>query len=61
MTKLGNRCELKAFEGQPHGFFNAGRGKGKPREEANRYFHKTTKLMDGFLVSLGYLSPRVAE
>lgn len=61
MTKLGNRCELKAFEGQPHGFFNAGRGKGKPREEANRYFHKTTKLMDEFLVSLGYLSPLVAE
>jgi acetyl esterase len=61
MTKLGNRCELKAFEGQPHGFFNAGRGKGKPREEANRYFHKTTKLMDEFLVSLGYLAPRVAE
>ncbi len=61
MTKLGNRCELKAFEGQPHGFFNAGRGQGKPREEANRYFHKTTKLMDEFLVSLGYLSPRVTE
>jgi len=61
MTKLGNRCELKAFEGQPHGFFNAGRGRGKPREEANRYFHKTTKLMDEFLVSLGYLPPPVPE
>ncbi|MHC4878657.1 MAG: alpha/beta hydrolase [Planctomycetota bacterium] len=57
MAKLGNRCELVPFEGQPHGFFNAGRGKGKPREEANRYFHKTTRLMDEFLVSLGYLRP----
>lgn len=61
VKKLGNRCELAAFEGQPHGFFNAGRGKGKPRADANRHFHKTTKLMDDFLVSLGYLSPRVEQ
>ena len=24
MSKAGNRCELKGYEGQPHGFFNHG-------------------------------------
>jgi acetyl esterase/lipase len=33
MTVAGNRFELKAYEGQPHGFFNPGRGKGETREE----------------------------
>ena len=61
MTKFGNRCELASFEDQPHGFFNAGRGQGKPREEANRYFHRTTAMMDDWLVSLGYLKPRPTE
>lgn len=55
MTGAGNRCELKAYEGQPHGFFNPGRGKGAPREEATRYFHRTIRGLDAFFVSLGYL------
>ena len=57
MTAAGNRCELKAYEGQPHGFFNPGRGKGEPREEATRYFHRTIRELDAFFVSLGYLKP----
>lgn len=57
MTEAGNRCELKAYEGQPHGFFNPGRGKGEPRAEATRYYYKTLHELDAFLVSLGYLKP----
>jgi acetyl esterase/lipase len=57
MTAAGNRCELKAYEGQPHGFFNPGRGKGEPREEATRCFHRTIRELDEFFVSLGYLQP----
>jgi len=57
MIAKGNRCELKAYEGQPHGFFNPGRGKGQPREEANRCFHSTIRELDEFFVSLGYLQP----
>ena len=57
MTAAGNRCDLKAYEGQPHGFFNPGRGKGEPREEASRCFHRTIRELDAFFVSLGYLKP----
>jgi acetyl esterase/lipase len=57
MTAAVNRCELKAYEGQPHGFFNPGRGKGEPREEATRCFHRTIRELDAFFVSLGYLKP----
>ena len=57
MIATGNRCELKAYEGQPHGFFNPGRGHGAPREEASRCFHRTIRELDGFFVSLGYLTP----
>ena len=57
MTAAGNRCELKAYEGQPHGFANPGRGTGQPRAEANRCFHQTMRDLDAFLVSLGYLKP----
>ncbi len=57
MTAAGNRCELKAYEGQPHGFFNPGRGQGPPREEASRCFHRTIRELDAFFVSLGYLQP----
>ena len=48
MVELGNRCELVAYEGQEHGFFNFGRGDGK-------YYEHTLKKVDEFLVSLGYL------
>ena len=57
MTAAGNRCELKAYEGQPHGFFNPGRGQGEPRAEANRCFYRTIRELDAFFVSLGYLTP----
>ena len=55
MTAAGNRCELMAYEGQPHGFFNPGRGQGEPRAEATRNYYKTLKQLDAFLQSLGYL------
>lgn len=48
MTKAGNRCELSGFEGQPHGFFNFGRG-------GNQHFVETVRQADVFLHSLGYL------
>jgi acetyl esterase len=57
MTAAGNRCELKAYEGQPHGFFNPGRGQGEPRKEATRNYYLTIRELDAFLESLGYLSP----
>ena len=57
MVAAGNRCELKAYEGQPHGFFNPGRGSGAPRAEASRYYYKTIAEVDAFLESLGYLKP----
>ena len=57
MTAAGNHCELKAYEDQPHGFFNPGRGKGEPRLEATRCYYKTEREMDTFLVSLDYLEP----
>ena len=43
--KLGNRCELIGYEGQPHGFFN--------REK----YADTLQAADDFLVSLKYLEP----
>jgi acetyl esterase/lipase len=57
IVAAGNRCELKVYEGQPHGFFNPGRGKGEPREEATRFFHRTIRELDAFFVSLDYLNP----
>jgi acetyl esterase len=49
MQAAGNRCELVAFDGQEHGFFNYGRG-------GNRYFLETLTKADQFLASLGYLT-----
>lgn len=54
MRDLGNRCELKAYEGQPHGFFNPGRGKGPQRAAATQRYYETMQQLDGFLDSLGY-------
>lgn len=45
-----NRCELKDYKGQGHGFFNYGRG-GRPGENYLRTVHQ----MHEFLQSLGYL------
>jgi acetyl esterase len=49
MREAGNRCELVGYEGQPHSFFNYGRGRDNP------HFVSTVKEMDRFLASLGYL------
>jgi len=48
MVKAGNRCELKGYEGQGHGFFNFKRKDGK--------YDEIVKEMDAFLDSLGYLA-----
>ena len=48
MQEMGNRCELVAYEGAGHGFFNFGR-------EGNATFVDTVNKMDAFLTSLGYL------
>lgn len=47
MKSAGNRCELVAYEGRPHGFFNYGRSR--------KAFTSTVWHMDRFLASLGYL------
>jgi acetyl esterase len=48
MKELGNRCELVGYEGQPHGFFNAGRG-------GNKMYDATLAESVKFLASLGYV------
>ena len=60
MRDLGNRCELKAYEGQPHGVFNPGRGNGPQRAEATRRYRDTMRQLDEFLDSLGYTQPAAA-
>ncbi|MEZ6063044.1 MAG: alpha/beta hydrolase [Planctomycetaceae bacterium] len=55
MTAAGNRCELKAYEGRPHGFFNPGRGQGQQRAAATQDYYRTLRELDMFLESLGYL------
>ncbi|MEM8670736.1 MAG: alpha/beta hydrolase fold domain-containing protein [Planctomycetota bacterium] len=49
-TAAGNRCELMAYDGEGHGFFNYGRG-GKP----GKSYLKTVHQLHKFLQSLGYL------
>jgi len=44
----GNRCELRVYQGQKHGFFNHGRNGNKP-------FVQTVRAADEFLTSLGWL------
>jgi acetyl esterase/lipase len=48
MREKGNRCEVVGFKDQKHGFFNARGG-----DEKN--YVATTRLMDEFFVSLGWL------
>ena len=48
MKAAGSRCDTHLYEGQPHGFFNYGRGGG-------RCYRDTVHKMDKFLASLGYL------
>lgn len=49
MKNAGNRCELDAYDGKPHGFFNVGR-------DDNVDFYKTLESADRFLATLGYVS-----
>ncbi len=44
MEQLGVRCDLRLYEGQPHGFFNSGSN-----------YEQTLSAMEGFLTSLGFL------
>lgn len=46
MKSLDNRCELRGYEGQQHGFFNG-----------DDFKRKTLAEADEFLVSLGWLKP----
>ncbi len=48
MVKAGNRCELKTYPGQPHGFFNYRNGE-------NPYYDRTVAEMTRFLKELGYI------
>ena len=56
MQKAGNRCELKGFAEAPHGFFNPPRGKdAERRDRADQWHRRTTRQLDEFLQSLGWL------
>lgn len=46
MRAHGRRCELRLYEGQPHGFFN---------HRKREYYTRTVIEMDRFLESLGFL------
>jgi acetyl esterase len=48
MQKNGDRCELRLYEGQPHGFFNY-------REATKAYYYQTLFEADKFLASLGWI------
>jgi len=48
MREMGNRCELVAYEGEGHGFFNFGRKQNGP-------YIDTVNKLDQFLISIGYL------
>jgi acetyl esterase len=47
MEKVGGRCELYLYEGQGHGFFNF---------RNRKYYDKTVRETEKFLISLGYLN-----
>ena len=48
MEGVESRSELKLYEGEGHGFFNAGR-------KDNKNYNQTVSEMDDFLKSLGYI------
>ncbi len=49
MEEAGQKCIVKIFEGEPHGFFNYGRNGNKP-------YYETVLATDRFLTSLGWLT-----
>ncbi len=46
MEKVGSRCDVHLFDGEPHGFFNYAKFKN---------YKETVSITDVFLQSLGYL------
>lgn len=52
MKRKGVKCILHEYEGEPHGFFNAGR---KPAEGNEPALPQTLTQLDEFLVELGWL------
>ena len=48
MDKSGNRCDLKLYQDQRHGFFNY-------RDGNNKYYYQTVYDADVFLESIGYV------
>jgi acetyl esterase len=54
MTAAENRCELVGYPGQRHGFFNH-REKSDKNSGGPTMYERTTRRMDEFLGSLGYL------
>lgn len=51
MRDAGNVCDLCAYEGRGHGFFNYGRGDGAD-------YDQTVAQMDDFLVRHGFMGPK---
>ena len=47
MKKLGNSCEVVAFEGRKHGFFNY--------HISEMDYHETMRMTENFLSSIGFL------
>ena len=54
MKDTGNRCDLIGYDGQGHGFFNAGR-------KGEEYYEKTVAEMDKFLTSIGFINVEQAK
>ncbi len=56
MQDAGNSCQLHAYPGQGHGFFNYNR-------DGGAMYRATLRSLDEFLIDLGYLqgSPTVAQ
>ena len=53
MKKAGNDCELKAYEGKGHGFFNSKFF--RPKLKDTTAYDSTSKEGVDFLKRLGYL------
>lgn len=53
MTEAGNRCELEAFEGAGHGFFNSTFF--RPQTKNTQVYDACMSRTYAFLESLGYL------
>lgn len=54
MKAAGVRCDLMAYPGEGHGFFNPGRGR-KAKEGPESPYEKTLRQLDAFLVDLGWI------